>query len=119
MQSDDHLLAKKTLTEQRYMAQKCATKAVLPILDAQIRTAAFLAEENLPNRKFHKLIDMQFANGASVFLDKKGIYTNHQAPALMQKYVSNVLKDTAIVRIRDSPYLGIITVLIHCTPRIQ
>ena len=109
MDSDDHLLAKKTLTQRRYMAaaKKCATKSVMPILDAQIRTAAFLAEQNLPNRKFLKLIDLQLANGASVFLDKKGIYTNHQAPASMQKYVANVLKDTALVRIRDSPYLGI------------
>ena len=109
MDSDDHLLAKKTITQQRYMAaaKKCATKSVMPILEAQIRTAAFLAQENLSNRKFLKLIDLQLANGASVFLDKKGIYTNHQAPAIMQKYVANVLKDTAVVRIRDSPYLGI------------
>ena len=87
MDSDDHLLAKKTLTQRRYMAaaKKCATKSAMPILDAQIRTAAFLAEQNLPNRKFLKLIDLQLANGASVFLNKKGIYTNHQAPASMQK----------------------------------
>ena len=58
MQSDDHLLAKKTLTElgiSMAAAQKCATKSVLPILDAQICTAAFLAEENLPNKKFLKI----------------------------------------------------------------
>ena len=60
-------------------AKKSATKSVMPILEAQIRTAAFLAQENLSNIKFLKLIDLQLANGASVFLDKRGIYTNHQA----------------------------------------
>ena len=108
-ESDDHLLAKKILKEQKYMAaaKKCAHKSVKPILEAQMRTAAVIAEENMANRKFLKLIDLQLSNGASVFLDKKGIYTNHQAPALMQKYMASVLKDTAIVRIRDSPYIGI------------
>ena len=74
-ESDDHALSKKTLTQKRYMeaAQKCATKSVLPVLEAQIQTAMWLAEENLPNRKFLKLIDLQLANGASAFSNKKGI----------------------------------------------
>ena len=111
MESDDHALSKKTLTQKRYMeaAQKCATKSVLPVLEAQIQTAMWLAEENLPNRKFLKLIDLQLANGASAFSNKKGIYTNHQAPATFQKYIAEVLKESALVRIRDSPFIGIMT----------
>ena len=54
IESDDHLLAKKILKEQKYMAaaKKCAHKSVKPILEAQMRTAAVIAEENMANRKF-------------------------------------------------------------------
>ena len=57
MDLDDHLLAKKTITQQGHMAaaKKNATKSVMPILEAQIKTAAFLAQENLSNIKFLKL----------------------------------------------------------------
>ena len=111
MESDDHALSKKLETQKRYMsaAKTCVSKSYMPILEAQISTAMWLAEENLPNRKYVRLIDLQLANGASVFSNKKGIYTNHQAPATFQKYIADVLKETALVRIRDSPFIGIMT----------
>ena len=71
----------------------------MPILEAQLKTALWIAEENLPNRKFLKLIDRQLSNGAAIFSNKKGIYSNHQAPATFQKYIADVLKETAMVRI--------------------
>ena len=37
----------------------------------------------------------------------KGILTNHQEPALMQGYLAEVLMEMAAVRIRNSPYIGI------------
>ena len=37
----------------------------------------------------------------------KGILTNHQEPALMQGYLAEVLMEMAAVRIKNSPYIGI------------
>lgn len=61
MDSDDHILAKKNNTECNYMtaAKKIVTKRYLPVLEAQLKTATAMAEENIPNRKFLTLIDMQ------------------------------------------------------------
>jgi hypothetical protein len=61
MDSDDHILAKKTNTERNYMtaAKKIVTKRYLPVLEAQLKTATVMAEENIPNRKFLTLIDLQ------------------------------------------------------------
>jgi CxxC motif-containing protein len=61
MDSDDHILAKKTNTEPNYMtaAKKIVTKRYLPVLEAQLKTATVMAEENIPNRKFLTLIDLQ------------------------------------------------------------
>ncbi|XP_006813844.1 uncharacterized protein C17orf113-like [Saccoglossus kowalevskii] len=109
MNSDDHVLAKKTVTQQRFMAAAKVTvqKQYMPMLESQLRTAAWMAEQNIANNKFLPLIDLQIANGSSHFTDRKGIYTNHQAPATMQEYMAKVLKEMAIVRIKDSPFLGI------------
>jgi hypothetical protein len=82
MSSDGHFLSKKTMNQKLYMdaAKKCATKSVMPNLEAQIRAAMFIAEQNKPNQKFLNLIDLQISNGASVFSDKKAItqVTKHQ-----------------------------------------
>jgi hypothetical protein len=61
MDSDDHILSKKTNTERNYMtaAKKIVTKRYLPVLEAQLKTATVMAEENIPNRKFLTLIDLQ------------------------------------------------------------
>ena len=59
MDSDDHILAKKTNTERMTAAKKIVTKRYLPVLEAQLKTATVMAEENIPNRKFLTLIDLQ------------------------------------------------------------
>ena len=67
-------------------------RSFIPVVEAQLRTAMYLAEENLPNRKFLSLIDLQIGNGANAFEDKKGLFTNHQAVSTsnFQKYIANV-----------------------------
>ena len=40
-------------------AKKIVTKRYLPVLEAQLQTATVMAEENIPNRKFLTLIDLQ------------------------------------------------------------
>ena len=69
MELKDHIKAKKAMKEEEYMvaAKKCIKQKTLPVLEAQIRTALFIAENNLSNRRYLNLIDLQLANGASVF----------------------------------------------------
>lgn len=107
--SDDHCLAKSVSKQQIYMAaaKEIVNKKHLPVLEAQIKTAIFLAQENLPNRKFIKLIDLQLSNGSTAFDEKKGILTNHQAASTFQEYAANVLRSHALVRIKNSPFIGI------------
>ena len=108
MELKDHIKAKQAMKEKEYMvaAKKCIKEKTLPVLEAQIRTALFIAENNLSNRRYLNLIDLQLANGASVF-SSKGIYTNNQAASSFQKYIANVLVDTVVVRLKNSPFIGI------------
>ena len=55
-------------------AKKCAHKSVKLILEAQMRTAAVIAEENMANRKFLKLIDLHCQMGLLCFWIKGYLY---------------------------------------------
>lgn len=109
LDNKDHLKAKLAQKQKNYMeaAKTCVIKKSLPLLEAQLKTALFLAENNISNNKYMCLIDLQLSNGASVFKEKQGLFTNHQAPAIFQKYISNVLTDTVIVRLKNSPFIGL------------
>ncbi|XP_069107881.1 uncharacterized protein C17orf113-like [Argopecten irradians] len=121
--SKDHIISMQAKRQQNYMdaAKTCVKKKYLPILEAQLKTALFLAKENIANRKFLSLIDLQISNGSTVFqkassagqssattsMSSRGIYTNHQAPADMQKALADVLREMTIVRVKESPFVGI------------
>lgn len=78
MDTDDHILARKTQSERNYMsaARKVVTSSSLPLLEAQIRTATMMAEENIPNRKFLKLIDLQVNFHDSFFFKENKLSCN-------------------------------------------
>ncbi|XP_053406543.1 uncharacterized protein C17orf113-like [Mercenaria mercenaria] len=119
--SDEHRSAALAVKQKMYMdtAVKVVAKGMLPILEAQLRTALYMASENIANRKFLSMIHLQIANthrfaaSAGTSMDPverqhvKGIYTNHQTPAKLQGYLANVLQEMAIVRIHNSPFIGI------------
>jgi hypothetical protein len=58
---DDHNVSCNAKKQQSYMtaAVKIVQKKYEPILEAQLRTALYMAKENIANRKFLSLIDLQ------------------------------------------------------------
>ncbi|XP_069113661.1 uncharacterized protein C17orf113-like [Argopecten irradians] len=111
MKSDDHTLAKKIVTQQRYFeaATSCVKGKFMPVLEAQIRTATHMAERNIPNRQYLGLIDLQISNQSSVLTEanRSCILSNHQAAQKMQEYSANVLRELTITRIIQSPFIAI------------
>jgi hypothetical protein len=59
--SDDHVIANNTKIEKRNMetAVKVVKKKYEPVLEAQLRTALWMAKNNIANRKFIDLVDLQ------------------------------------------------------------
>ncbi|XP_060599728.1 uncharacterized protein C17orf113-like [Ruditapes philippinarum] len=120
---DDHNVSCNAKKQKPYMtaAVKIVQKKYEPILEAQLRTALYMAKENIANRKFLSLIDLQISN-AHIFYNSSvkettdpdlgnrkpsGILRNHQAVMHMQQYLADVLQEMALIRIKNSPYIGI------------
>lgn len=81
-------------------------------LIAQLRTALFMAKENIPDRKFGALVDLQLSNGATAFHSesgsaKCGIYTSHHAVSDMQKALASIAKENVIAAAQSSPFIGL------------
>lgn len=60
-ESDEHRLSKKTAAERRFMtaAKKIVSEKYEPVLMAQLRTAVFMAKNNISDRHYSSLIDLQ------------------------------------------------------------
>ncbi|XP_060573718.1 zinc finger protein 862-like [Ruditapes philippinarum] len=81
---------------------------VSDLREAQLRTAFFVARNNLPLRTHNKLIDLQRENGCEVLQDKSTIYTSNEAHDQMIDAINEHISDLVKADILSSDFVGVI-----------
>ncbi|XP_077983943.1 uncharacterized protein C17orf113-like [Glandiceps talaboti] len=108
MKTDDHREATVVRPSQNLM-RNFSSKGLSESKDKQravLRTVYYMAKEEIPDRKFVSLIELQRENGCECL--KTETYTHHDSVTSMQRALADTVREEISQKISDSPFVGIL-----------